>query len=204
MKIFIFIITVLLSVSIIVIYRSPQLSCKKYTCLSLSLLNKAKEKEIYENSSKSFRGLYETPEGLLRVESAKLSPKEAENMIKIRLMKMEGLFENARSPYPGPLSDEISCDNKYKPSPKIIDTNTTKITYVSGYLNNRLQYGTCIDDQITHKGFTALFYCQNHQSWYQFEILVPIEKAQKDEYYFKLFQSIVCQRPLENIGKIFP
>jgi hypothetical protein len=196
----------LIAITVLLIYWVMNVfSCRSYSCISLSFSKSWNEKEVYENTGKAYRALLTSSEGLVRIEKyAKLGLSDAQNLTNIRLMRMEGLFENARSPYPGPLSDEISCDTKYKPVSETFSVNTTDVTYINGYLNNRMQYGTCIDNQVVYQGYNALFYCKNHLSWYQIELIIPSDKTQPEEYYKNLFRSITCQSPLVNSGTIFP
>lgn len=179
------------------IYASQE-RCRLLSCLSFPLTNNRKPTEIYENTPDAFRGSYTTSEGLIRVSKYAnvKSPEGSANLTKTTMMRLEGLFADAKSPYPGPLSDEISCDNKYKPQPKTIVAGTNTMTYFYGYLNNRLQYGTCIDNQITHIGYNALLYCSGHSSWYQVEVIVPKKEVKTDEFYINLLSTLHCSRPL--------
>lgn len=178
--------------------------CKNISCINTTPLSILRVQDIYENSTKSFRGLYVTKDGLFRVEKyTRITPQEAEHLTTVSLMTIQGVFENAHSPYPGPLSDEITCDNKYKPQPYIYQQSSLTMTVYSGYFNDRLQYGSCINDQITHKGYVAIFYCNDHHAWYKTELLIPIQEATQDEHYYSLIQSIRCNGPLQLFHNLF-
>ena len=192
-------------VCISLFFLSRTKACNRISCLTFPVLEKGKITDIYEDSRDAFRAMYQTSEGMMRIAKySHISKEDGATMSKITEMKIEGLFDAARSPYPGPLSDTITCDNKYKPMPHNIKAVDTSIIVFYGYLNNRLQYGTCVDDQITQKSYNALIYCENQQSWYQLELMVPIQKAKEDQYYFSLFGSIACQRPSSNTGRLLP
>jgi len=168
--------------------------CTKLQCISTDHLSLTSINSVYESSRTTYRALYNTPYGLFRVEKqSDLSKKDADNLITVAVMTAQGLFNNARSPYPGPLSDEITCDNKFAPKPTISKTASTTMTWFSGYLNNRMQYGTCIDDQVVYKGYTGLFYCQNHRTWYKTEILIPMKEEINDNVYISLLTQIQCK-----------
>jgi hypothetical protein len=139
----------------------------------------------------------------VRIERHRTNEKDASTLTQITLMKIQGLFENARSPYPGPLSDEITCDQKFKLVPKTSQNKDLSLTSFSGYLNNRMQYGTCVDNQVTYKAYSALFYCANHSSLYQLELIIPITKIGSDENYFNLLNQISCQRQSFVLSGIF-
>ncbi len=195
----------LLSVGIIV-WRT-RFTCSTYECLLFPDKNLWKIQTVYEKDSKVFRGLLKHPDYLVRIERVSLLPQQqkADDLTKIRLMQIQGLFDTARSPYPGIITDRIVCDDTYKPNPKILTTTSgIGITYFSAFLNNRLQYGICTDDQIAYKTYTALFSCQQTNDWYSVEIIVPKEKAATDSAYIGLFRQIGCQRPSVNTGKLLP
>jgi len=123
---------------------------------------------------------------------SKVSQKEAENFTQIKKMKMQGLFENARSPYPGMLSNEIECGKKFLPIFKELTINDLKIQYMRGLLNERLQYGSCLDSEIKFIGHTALFYCQNQQKWYQVEMIMQSNENNAADWPLSILKSIRC------------
>ena len=171
------------------LFRCSTLQCITINHLSLTSINTE-----YESTRKTYRALFNTPYGLFRIEKQSgISKKDADNLTTVTVMTVQGLFDNARSPYPGPLSDEITCDNKFVPTPEVYQTQQTTMTWFSGYVNNRLQYGTCIDDQIAYKGYTALFYCKNNRTWYKAEILTLIKGEMNDNVYISLLQAIQCK-----------
>jgi hypothetical protein len=196
-----------LVLSIGIILRNTLLSCSTYECLLFPDKNLWKIQTVYEKDSKVFRGLLKHPDYLVRIErvSLMLQQQKADDLTKIRLMQILGLFDTAQSPYPGVITDRIVCDDKYKPHPNTATTTSgIGITYFSAFLNNRLQYGICTDDQIVYKVYTALFSCQQTNDWYSVEIIVPKENAATDSVYIGLFRQIGCQRPSVNTGKLLP
>ncbi len=172
------------------------LRCEKISCITIPMLPPKPDIELYENSRDSYRALYKGGHEKIRI--AVYHTKDA-NTAELRnqatIMKIDSLYENARSPYPGTLSDVISCENKYKPKPFIFQSIDSTMTLYKGYLNNRLQYGTCIDNQITQKVFSTLFFCKNHSSWYQVELIIPINTTESDEVFFNELKKTSCQRP---------
>lgn len=168
--------------------------CSKLSCINLALIAPFQKQEVYESTNKTFRAIYTTAHGLLRIEKQSLlSSTDAETLTKANIMTIQGLFANARSPYPGPLSDEIVCDTKFKSEPLTYTTTSTTMTILIAYANNRLQYGSCIDDQILYKGYIAMFYCKNHRSWYKAELLIPISDAINDASFIEQLHTIQCR-----------
>jgi len=168
--------------------------CSQLSCISITHLAPFQKQEVYESTRKTFRAVYTTASGLFRIEKqASLSSSDAETLTKATVMTIQGLFANARSPYPGPLSDEIVCDNKFKSEPELYTTDSTAMTTLIAYANSRLQYGSCIDDQILYKGYIAMFYCKNHASWYKAELLIPIAEATEDASFMKRLHTIQCR-----------
>jgi hypothetical protein len=196
------------SITVLIIflgYRYSYILCSRISCVLLDSIDIWKEQEIYENTSSMYRSLLTAPGYSIRIEkNSNLSEKDANNLTLVNIMRIKGLFDNARSPYTGAISNEISCENKYKPEIKEMTINGMKVTYYIGWLNNRLQYGACLDDQLTHKAYNALFYCSSQKALYHFEFIAAIKDKPDDSYFLNQIQSIKCQNPLLKIGNIFP
>jgi len=186
-------------------YRYSSSLCRRLSCVSLNSIDTWKEQEVYENTPSVYRSLLADTGYLIRVEkNSNLSENDADDLTLVNVMKIKGLFDNARSPYTGAISNEISCENKYKPEIKEMTINGVKVTYYIGWLNNRLQYGVCLDDQLTHKAYNALFYCSNQKALYHVEFIVQIKDNPEDSFFLNQIESIKCQSPLSKIGNIFP
>lgn len=174
-------------------YREITL-CRNYTCIDLPLLANAKETEVYEQTKTSYRALLSASDGQIRFSRhSGLTKTDAATLTQVTIMKIQGLFDNALSPYPGPLSSVVRCDDKYKPTPKIEKNGLTEITMFTGFLNNRLQYGSCIDSQLTHKGYSAIMYCEKEQAWYHVELIVPLDGKPDDTRIFNQLQEASCK-----------
>jgi len=198
-------VSILLLIIIFLGYRYLSSLCRRLNCVSLNSINTWKEQEVYENTPLIYRSLFTASGYLVRVEkNLRLSKKDADDLTLVNIMKVEGLFNKARSPYTGEISNEISCDNKYKPEVKEITLNGIKTTYYIGWLNDRFQYGACLDDQLTYKAYNALFYCQNQKTLYHLEFIAAIKDKPEDSFFLDQIESIKCQNPLSKIGNIFP
>ncbi len=192
---YLFIVLFVIIIGLLYVFRS---SCDKYSCLSFANKEKFTETEQIENTTMSYRGILTKGDIRIRLEVYSAPSKEvAERFTQAKVMQLQGLFEIARSPYPGALSNEVVCEDKFKPSIKDIDLNGIKTTTITGFLNDRLQYGNCLESQITHIGKTAMFYCESQKKWYYFEVIA--KKAKKsdrtlDTETTHLIQSLSCQK----------
>lgn len=176
------------------INKNIWLTCPAYECLLFPGKNLWKIQAVYENTNSTWRGLLVHPNYLIRLEQiSHILPEEAVKLSTIKFMQTRSLFDTARSPYPGVITDKIVCDEKYKPLlNRQLTSSGIMITYYSGFLNNRLQYGNCTEDQIAYKGYVALFYCPKIREWYNIEFIVPKRKITTDSFYIGLFKQIDC------------
>lgn len=182
------------------IYLYMTRTCREISCISFPGISTWQRKDVYEQTSNSYRAIYAKDNEFMRVERyGGLNPNDADSLTKAKVMQIDGLLETAVSPYPGLLSNRITCDNRYLPTPAAFTaTNTTGTSFI-GYLNNRLQYGSCIDDQIMYTSYVALFYCKSHNSWYQLEHIVPRNSAVSDQSQIDAFTRITCKNRFESL-----
>ena len=107
-------------------------SCGTYSCLSFDNKEKFTETEQIENSTISYRGILTNRDIRIRIEVYSAPSKEvAERFTQAKVMQLQGLFEIVRSPYPGAVSNEVVCKDKFKPSIKDIDLNGIKTTTIT-------------------------------------------------------------------------
>lgn len=157
-------------------------SCYKLTCIGFNDKEKYTLKLEYENTKKAYRALYEKNKDVLRVEAYyQVSQKQADKFFDYKKMQIMGLYEDAKSPYPGVISDRITCEERYRP--KFIDSknNSISLKLYSGYLNGQMQFGSCIDDQLVYRNNAVMFYCPGQQIWYQLEFIGNIKLSDKTE-----------------------
>lgn len=167
--------------------------CNKVSCITFPLINKLQPIDVFQQTSTTYKGQYLTSEGIVRIQKNVVDSNNAELLTKSTMIQMESQFENARSPYPDQVSDIITCDKKFKPTPTVFQTkHGLSVTLFSGYLNNRMQYGTCLENEVSYKGFNSLLYCKSHSSWYRIEILIPVNSLQSDEHYINMLESVQC------------
>lgn len=182
---------VILGLFLIGVWYQTLTKCKGLACVTFDGKENYKVKTIFEENKKAYRAVWSTGKTQLRIEKyLNISEDEAASFNEYKSMQIASLYEDAKSPYPGVLSDRISCEGKYKPIfKKISDDSLNKETY-SGYLNARMQFGSCIQDQLVYESNAAIFYCKSQKAWYQLEFISPIN--QKPSNIQHTIQSIRC------------
>ena len=177
---------------ILLLYNKRQ--CSRLGCLSIEGLDKFKVQEVYQDDDNTYRALLSKDSDLLRINiRTGISETEAKSDIQARVTKIKALFENAASPYPGEISDEIECGDEYKPVFSEERINGVQISYFTGFLNSRLVLGACTEDQAVYKEIFALFYCPKQQQFYQIELIAPEEVFNPNEDKYKqILYSIEC------------
>lgn len=168
--------------------------CAGYSCLIFPDNNLWTVKEKYEETKFSWRGLFTHPKYVVRLyKVGNISAQQAEEFTKVSTMKISGLFDVARSPYAGEISDKIICSGKLRPEEGDITAKSgIQIHYYSSFLNDRLQYGACTEGQISHKVFSGMFYCKKLSEWYHIELIVPIQTALDNDAYKVMFYNTGC------------
>ncbi len=177
--------------------------CSKLSCLSFQTKELYKTDTEYENNEKAYRAMFRNDNLQLMVEIySQVTPQQAAEYNEYKKMQLMGLYENARSPYPGAISDRISCEDKYKPKFRQWQTTTLNIDYYTGYLNNRMQYGSCIDEQLKYRSAAVMLYCLAQKKWYHLEFISPINQG--DNKFIQIIQSMSCLNQPSNMGRLFP
>lgn len=159
-------------------------------------LNQYRLKEIYQDDGAIYRALYFDQNNLLRVQvQSRISEPQSQQYRQAQIVRMKGLFANAASPYPGEISDEIACGEKFIPQLKYLQAKNLEIAYFTGYLNQRLVFGACTEDQAIYHGFLAFFYCPKQAQFFQLELIAPKEDFFRSPgKYEEMLQSISCKK----------
>lgn len=169
-----FFLAIVISVFIVIYLFLNNLACQRLACLSLRNGSQYKIKKIYEDDEYTFRALYGKDDTLLRAEIRNnFSAAESEQAIQSQITRTKGMFEDAQSPYPDEISDVISCGKEYQPVYSAREQNGIKISYFTGFVNERLVFGSCISDQAIYSDTLTMFYCSKQKRFYQLEIITP-------------------------------
>lgn len=171
-------------------YFFSRAKCSKYSCISFDDMEQYRVEEEYENSPQMYRAMVRNGNTRIRIEEyTNTSKEEAISYDKIKIMNIESLYETAKSPYPGALSNEIECGTEYRPHVEKISVNTVPMTHVRGYLNERFQLGSCIKEELQYRSDLVLFHCGSQKIWYQFEVITPLNETEK---YKGIISSLRC------------
>ncbi len=173
-----------------------QFYCHHLECITIKDLIKYNVKTAYEDNKYSYRALYQFNNNLLKIEvRPDFSQEEAMQAIQTQIVRTKGLFEDAAAPYPGEISDVISCSNEYKPVYSSRQQNGINVSFFEGYVNDRLVFGSCVDDQAKYHDTLTMFYCEKQKKFYQVEIIIPrkdyIENKKEND---SILNSLGCKR----------
>lgn len=176
----------------LLIYFFKNKPCTGIKCLTFKNFSNFHLSDTYENSPNNFRALYQQNNDIFfRVEIKSAVEKiDSVKLLSSKINHLSDIFENSISPYPGEISVKISCADKYKP--KL--TNSPRLPYFIGYLNDRLQFGSCSEDQAKNQGAIGFLYCPNQKKFYQIEYIVPVKNNEDKTSLIKDFiESVNCQ-----------
>lgn len=156
-------------------------ACTKLACISFRDKDGFQTQTTYEDTAKAYRALLTRGDVTVRVEKyMDVTAQQAASNNDYKSMQIESLYEDAKSPYPGMLSDRIRCEGKFKPVFEERKLNGLTYLEYSGFLNSRMQYGTCIQDELTYASRAMMFYCPKERAWYQFEFITSLARPQPD------------------------
>lgn len=177
-KRFLFIGITVVFFGIVVLVWNGITRCSRISCITLPKGAVWKLTEVYEEVQGSiYRARYQMGDVIVRVDVRSNVDHDASvDYIHGRIAGMKALYDNIRSPYPGLLSNEIVCDEGFKPIYSSLKTPTgMEIQQIIGYLNERLTFGSCQKDQAKYRGMMVLFTCPKKLSLYQIEFITPSE-----------------------------
>ncbi len=101
--------------------------------------------------------LYEKQDFLIEIgNSGSMSADAALISLQKKQAVIKGLYSSIPSPYPGILSNEISCGDEFKPELQLQGL----VLYIEGYTTPRRTFGACAKDLIKYKTFIKYYYCK--------------------------------------------
>ena len=156
-----------------IFYFLNNLQGKYLDCINFTGIKEYKLKDIYREQKNLFSGLYEKGNNFLRVEIwSDINQDVSDKTIDSKITTINSQFENNRSPYPGEISDEIKCDDRFKPE--------FKKGFIIAYLNNRLTYGSCSEEENLYKSILTWTFCGSQRKLYQMEFIYPKDKFHEE------------------------
>jgi hypothetical protein len=173
-RLYVFLIVLIFVGGAVLVARKFFAPCKRLSCLRLPKNTQLKLVEVYEETTGSvYRARYQMNDTIVRVDVRYgIDSDTALDYIHGRIAGMKALYDNIRSPYPGLLSNEIVCDKEFKPVFESVKTASgLSVEKIVGFLNERLTFGSCIQDQAVYKGAMVLFACPSQKQLYQIELI---------------------------------
>lgn len=172
--------------------RTPHI-CTNLSCIQMQNISTFSRADTYTDTPSVYRALYTDKDVFLRIEAQKIPATDAESLISTDITRMKALFEKAPAPYPGDISDAIICDPKYVPVYRETTTPDGQLRYFTGYMNNRLTFGSCSQSEATYRGFMGFVYCKKTSLSIRVELMAPIDTFTKHEDTFtKQLLSLRC------------
>lgn len=149
--------------------------CNGAECLLEKKLQGYRKTDVYQNTDRLYGAFFKKDHYQLRAEMwMNIEQTEADNIIKNHTIRMYTLYEMAVSPYPGEISNAISCAQEYRPTYETGQSLGRETHVFTGYANDRLAFGVCADDLITNRAVVVMFYCGHQKRLYKFELFTPI------------------------------
>lgn len=173
---------------------SQRNSCAKLSCLNIDL-SAYQIDQTYENSQSAYRILFKgEQEDTIRIVKKQVNKESQSSVISSEIQKINAYYENAISPYPGQISDEIECPKNFIPELKTRKIGGQETNYFEAYLTERLGIGACSNEQAKNKEIIAWYYCEDQENLYQIEIISEKERFnQNTKYFYSLLDSISCK-----------
>ena len=111
-----------------------------------------------------------------------LNRETADKLLKSKTNQVRAVYTDAVSPYPGEISDKISCVKQFEPQFSIIDSGELMISTFSGYYNDRMQFGVCNKNQISFQGTLSFFYCPAYEQFHTLEFALPFNEISNQDF----------------------
>lgn len=149
-------------------------------------------KDIYTDTPTTYRALFTEDHRLIRIEARRVPASEAPKELEAAIARVNGMFAKAPAPYPGEVSDAIVCDPALAPSFHTTQSANGPIPYFIGFLNDRLTFGSCSQNQATYRGLMAFTYCPTKSILLHIE-LIETAPAFSEETAVKMIQTLACR-----------
>lgn len=167
--------TIMLAASGLFYFVAP---CWGPACYFRKHLTTYKTTSIYQNTDRLLGILLERKHNKIRADAwTNIAKEDADEVMNNFIIKMHALYEKAASPYPGEVSNAISCAEEYRPKYSNETNNGRETHLFVGFANDRLAFGACEDDLITKRASVVMYYCAKQKRLYKFELFTPISES---------------------------
>jgi len=177
-----------------ILVAQNRIFCQKPRCLIPNPINQFRLVEVYKDDNRIFQAKYVNGDLIARlmVETG-INQSQSETKINEYVRTIQTLYENRTSPYPGQVSQEIVCQEDYKPVYGEKNLNGIKVTYLTGFMTERFTFGACVDDLLTRRGVIAWFRCDRINTFNQIEFILPKNYPGVDNNLDQWFNKISCR-----------
>ncbi len=196
-KLTLLIISILIVIGSVTYFVTNKYNCSNASCFTFVGIEKFKKVEEYQSTATTHSSLFARDNILLRVSTEFGVNKEtADKLLKSKTTQVMAVYTDAVSPYPGELSDKISCDKQFEPQFSTIDSNGITISTFRGFYNDRLSFGVCNKNQISFQGNLSFFYCPKYEQFHTLEYALPFTETpnQNFEELKKVLKTVRCGR----------
>lgn len=170
--------------------------CDQLSCIGLPSSAHYTLQETYIRTPTLYRALYKSDSEYLRIETQRVAKKDANASLLAAVSQMKAMYEKAPAPYPGDISDSVVCDPEFIPSYKELERPSGRLSVFTGFLNNRMTFGSCSKSQAVYKGFLVYMYCPQSEQFIRTELIYPVsEFTQKEAEAEKNLQTLSCGAP---------
>ena len=116
----------------------------------------------------------------------------ADTLTESEIMGIKALYANALSPYPGEVSREIVCNDRYKPAFRDYVTDGRPYKYVLLHSTERFGLGACTDDSVKYKHLIGWKYCPQSSALFIIREFYPLDST--FDSLEKMFLSFSCTK----------
>lgn len=188
--IFILVVLILVIIIFIVLMSNSLKNSKKLSSLNSEYLEEYRLSEKYLKKD-SVTYIFTNKENIINLEEIKDIKKEsADEFIEEEIITIEALYSNSLSPYPGDVSNEIVCNERF--IPKFLNKTVNNLTYFYFILfsNERQSLGACSEELVKYKSLIGWNYCENTKTLNKIELFSPLDTD--NEELEKIFLSFSC------------
>ena len=149
------------------------------------------DKYFYDQQNVATKITLQQNRSVLRIKAVEgIDKKSARVLVDNEITTINALYGAALSPYPGQISNEIVCDERFMPKFSTKQIGSLNYSYFSLFATERFTYGACSEDLISYNAILAWTYCNQKNAFYQFEFFSPEENFSESN--LNLITSFKC------------
>ena len=177
-------ISAVLILVIFVLYLFRNDECLNLDCISFVGRESYQLDEVFVNQDGSFLAEYKNENSTLRLEVVEQNNSESNDLIKSRVARIQAQYEESISPYPGEISDSVTCPPELKPNFIVYEENDNLITAFMVKLNERMVTGQCDDMLTKYDSYNYYFHCRDQGKTFFVETIYEKDYDQVEKLSF--------------------